>query len=241
MNNIFIYGPCSIDTESNLDYIAKSIKEMGINYLRAGAFKPRTSPYTFKGLKYAGIKILKRISDKYNLKSVSEILDIKDIKYFAENIDIIQLGARNMQNYTLLEELGKLKKPVIIKRGFMSTIKELLYAIEYLLQQGNEKIIICERGIRTFQKESRFSLDITSIFAIKEKTDFPVIVDPSHSTGKSGWVERASLASIAAGADGLMVETHRYPSMSLSDDNHIISVDELKKLHSKVMKIKEVL
>lgn len=240
-DSIFIYGPCSIDTEANLEYIAQNLQGIGVRYLRGGAFKPRTSPYSFKGLNYAGIKILRRVSEKFKLKSVSEILDVTDIDFFADNVDVIQLGARNMQNYTLLEEIGKLNKPVIIKRGFMSTIKELLYSIEYILQQGNDKIIICERGIRTFQAESRFSLDITSVFALKEKTHFPVIVDPSHSTGNSEWVESASLAAMAAGADGLMIETHKKPFVSLSDSQQIISVNELRELHKKAIEIKKIL
>ncbi|TYB31615.1 MAG: 3-deoxy-7-phosphoheptulonate synthase [Candidatus Mcinerneyibacterium aminivorans] len=239
--SFFIYGPCSIDTEANLEYIARNLKEMGVKYLRGGAFKPRTSPYTFKGLNYAGLKILKRVSKKYNLKSVSEILDVSYLKYFEENIDVIQLGARNMQNFTLLEEVGKLNKPIIIKRGFMSTIKELLYSIEYILQQGNDNIIICERGIRTFQQESRFSLDITSIFALKEKTNFPVIVDPSHSTGNANWIMNASFGVMAAGADGLMIETHQNPFVSLSDADQIISLEKLKKLHQKVIEIQKIL
>ena len=238
---ICIAGPCSIDTEQNLDIIAKKVASLGINYLRAGAFKPRTSPYSFKGLGSAGLKILKRVADKYNLKSVSEIVDVRNISYFEEYVDLIQIGARNMQNYVLLEEVGKLRKTVILKRGFMSTIDELLYSIDYLTYFGTTDIIICERGIRTFQKESRFSLDITSLFAIKERCDFPVIIDPSHSCGRAKWVKNASFAAIAAGADGIMVETHITPALSLSDATQTISLDELEDIVKIGRKIRSVI
>ncbi len=227
---LFIAGPCSIDTEENLDTIARSLVQNGITHMRAGAFKPRTSPYTFKGLGVAGLKILQRIAHEHSLSIVSEITTLNEISAFAEYVDVIQIGARNMQNFPLLEAAASLQKPLIIKRGFMSTIDEFLYAAEYAVTCGNNNVILCERGIRTFQQESRFSLDITAIPIIQERTSFPLIVDPSHSTGNHNWVEKIAYAAIAAGADGLMLEVHTTPRISLSDEQQIIDLPTLSRI-----------
>lgn len=227
---LYIAGPCSIDTEENLATIAHALSNAGVPYIRAGAFKPRTSPYTFKGLGAPGLAMLQRVATKYGLTTVSEVTTINELPLFNEYIDVLQIGARNMQNFPLLEAAASLHKPMIIKRGFMSTIDEFLYAAEYAVSCGNEKIILCERGIRTFQQEARFSLDITAIPILQEKTHFPVIVDPSHSTGNQRWVERVSYAAIAAGANGLMLETHILPHMSLSDEQQIIDLDTMSRI-----------
>lgn len=227
---LYIAGPCSIDTEENLECIAQSLRDAGVTHIRAGAFKPRTSPYTFKGLGVAGLTILKRVAERYGLTTVSEVTTINELSLFEQYVDVLQIGARNMQNFPLLEAAALLHKPMIIKRGFMSTIDELLYAAEYAVSCGNKDIILCERGIRTFQQESRFSLDITAIPILQEKTEFPIIVDPSHSTGNRNWVERISYAAIAAGADGLMLEAHVTPQLSLSDEQQIVDLNTMSRI-----------
>ena len=237
---IYIFGPCSIDTRENLFKIADKLSSLGVKYLRGGAFKPRTSPYSFKGLNLAGLKILKETATKYNMLTVSEILDVRNLDLLNKYVDVIQIGARNMQNFTLLNELGKTDKKIIIKRGFMSTIEELLYAVEYIVNSGNENILICERGIRTFVQSSRFSLDITSIPVLKDKTDYPIIVDPSHSTGYFKWVSNISYSAIAAGADGLMLETHITPWSSLSDSSQIVNLEETEKIINKSNEIYKI-
>lgn len=212
-----IAGPCSIESEEQLIKIAKTLKKNKIGFLRGGAYKARTSPYDFQGLELAGLMMLNRIAAEYDLITVSEIPSADLIPLFEEYVDIIQVGARNMQNYHLLKALGKATKPILLKRGFGATIEEWLMAAEYLFVHGNRNIIMCERGIRTFETYTRNTLDISSVLAIKELTHLPVIVDPSHASGRYQMVEPLSLAALAAGADGIMVEIHPEPTKALSD------------------------
>ncbi|MFZ3072647.1 MAG: 3-deoxy-7-phosphoheptulonate synthase, partial [Thermodesulfobacteriota bacterium] len=196
-----IAGPCSVETKALLIDCAKKVKEAGAGFLRGGAFKPRTSPYDFQGLGIEGLKFLKEAKKETGLPIVSEIMDPRDIDMFAENVDIIQIGARNMQNFRLLTEVGKLKKPVLLKRGLSATIKELLMSAEYIAAQGNTNIILCERGIRTFETATRNTLDLSAVPVLKEETHLPVFIDPSHATGKWHLVAPLAKAAIAVGAD----------------------------------------
>jgi len=212
-----VAGPCSIETKEQLAKIAKSVKESGATILRGGAYKPRTSPYTFQGLGEEGLKILKDVSDNIGIATATEVMDTRDVELVVKYADILQIGARNMQNFNLLKEVGQTKKPVILKRGLSATIKELLMSAEYILSEGNFNVILCERGIRTFEVFTRNTLDISAIPAIKMLSHLPVIVDPSHAAGKWGMVTPLSKAAVAAGADGLMVEVHPEPQEALSD------------------------
>ncbi|MDP8233868.1 MAG: 3-deoxy-7-phosphoheptulonate synthase [Candidatus Saelkia tenebricola] len=212
-----IAGPCAVESYEQLKSIAEAIKKAGSVVLRGGAFKPRTSPYSFQGLGEEGLKILRRVGDELNMVIVTEIMDARDLVLIEKYADIIQIGARNMQNFTLLREVGLSKKPVLLKRGISATIKEFLMAAEYILSGGNFQVMLCERGIRTFETETRFTLDINAISVIKQKSHLPVIVDPSHGTGKWNLVAAAARASIAAGADGLMIEVHNSPEDASSD------------------------
>ena len=242
MNEMFfIAGPCSIDTEDNLESIAREIKKAGAGYIRGGAFKPRTSPYTFPGIGKKGILMLEKAAERYGLTSVSEMTDYRMADFFAQHVDIIQIGARNMQNFVLLREAGMTGRRVLLKRGFMSTIDELLHSVDHLTDAGCKDIIICERGIRTFQGHSRFSFDATSIMEIKERTSFPVILDPSHVTGRRDRVESTALSGIAAGADGLMIEAHVEPDKSLSDSAQTVDMETLRMIFSKASKIRRSL
>ncbi len=214
---IVIAGPCSIESKEQLFEIAKKVKAAGAEILRGGAFKPRSSPYTFQGLGEEGLKILKEASQKVGIATATEVMDTRDVGLVAKYADILQVGARNMQNFNLLKEIGQIKKPVILKRGLSATIKELLMSAEYILSEGNFNVILCERGIRTFEDFTRNTLDISAVPSIKMLSHLPVIVDPSHATGKRGLVEPLSKASIAAGADGLLIEVHNNPKEALSD------------------------
>ena len=236
-----ISGPCAVESREQLLNIAKNVSKNGSNFLRGGAFKPRTSPYSFQGLGEEGLKLLKEAKKLTGMPIVTELMspDLLDL-FLEHDVDVLQIGARNMQNFTLLNELGKTDKKIIIKRGFMSTIEELLYAVEYIVNSGNEDILICERGIRTFVQSSRFSLDITSIPVLKDKTDYPIIVDPSHSTGYFKWVCNISYSAIAAGADGLMLETHITPWSSLSDSSQIVNLEETEKIINKSNEIYKI-
>lgn len=217
-NNVVVMaGPCSVESYEQVDIIANEVKSMGATFLRGGAFKPRTSPYAFQGMGIEGLKILREIGDKYNLPVVSELMDTEHIKEFVEYVDIIQVGARNMQNFALLKELGKLTTPILLKRGFSNTIEEWLMSAEYIMSGGNENVILCERGIRTFEPYTRNTLDISTIPIVKKLSHLPIIIDPSHAAGKWDLVESLSLASIAAGADGLIIEVHHEPEKALSD------------------------
>lgn len=229
-----IAGPCSVESKDQILSIAKFVKQQGANFLRGGAFKPRTSPYTFQGLGDEGIELLKYASEQTGLPIVTEIMSINHIDQFVENVDIIQVGARNMQNYELLRELGKVNKPILLKRGISATIEEFLLSAEYILAGGNENVILCERGIRTFEKFTRNTLDLSAVPALKKLSHLPVIVDPSHSTGLWWMVESLSKASVSVGADGLMIEVHNEPEKALSDGNQSLKPDNFANLMKKI-------
>lgn len=211
-----IAGPCSVESESQVCEVAMSVKEAGAKLYRGGAFKPRTSPYAFQGMREEGIKLLLEAKNQSGLPIVTEVMDISHLPLF-EDVDVIQVGARNMQNFELLKELGQLDKPILLKRGLSSTLQELLMSAEYIMAGGNEKVILCERGIRTFETATRNTLDLASIPLLKTMTHLPVIVDPSHATGIAHLVKPMAMAAAAAGADGLMIEVHNDPAKALCD------------------------
>jgi 3-deoxy-7-phosphoheptulonate synthase/chorismate mutase len=219
-----IAGPCSVESEAQMRLVAENLVKRGVRMLRGGAFKPRTSPYAFQGLGEEGLRILRDISLEYDLVTVSEILDPRHMELFAEYIDVLQIGARNMANFMLLREAGKSGKPVLLKRGFGATIEELIYASEYILSEGNSQVMLCERGIRTFEPLSRNTLDVTAIAILKQKTHLPVFADVSHAAGKRDLVVPLARASLAAGADGVMVEVHPDPARALSDREQQLSM-----------------
>ena len=223
-------GPCSVESEEQIIEIAKSIKESGANFLRGGAFKPRTSPYSFQGLEAEGLELLKIARKETGLPIVTEIMSTSMIDKFVDDVDVIQVGARNMQNFDLLKELGKIDKPILLKRGLSATIEELLMSAEYIMAGGNERVILCERGIRTFENYTRNTLDLSAIPAIKKLSHLPVIVDPSHAAGKSWMVDPLSKAAIAVGADGLIIEVHNDPANALCDGNQSITPESYAKL-----------
>lgn len=231
-----IAGPCCIESYDQLFSIASSIKKSGASLLRAGAFKPRTSPYSFQGLGKEGIDILIKVKDQLNIPIVSEILNISNIDMFSD-VDIIQVGARNMQNFELLKVLGKSKKTILLKRGFCNTIKEFLLSAEYIMSYGNENIILCERGIRSFNNITRNTLDISCIPLVKNMAHLPIIVDPSHASGKSNLIKPLSLASIACGADGVMIEVHNNPKISISDSEQAISCNTFKEISNDIISL----
>ncbi|OPF50769.1 3-deoxy-7-phosphoheptulonate synthase [Clostridium baratii] len=225
-----IAGPCSVESEEQILEVAESVKKSGAQFLRGGAFKPRTSPYSFQGLKYNGLDLLKLARKNTGLPIVTEIMSPYDVERFNEDVDIIQVGARNMQNFDLLKELGKINKPILLKRGLSATIEEFLMSAEYIMAEGNENVILCERGIRTFETYTRNTLDLSAIPAIKKLSHLPVIVDPSHATGKWWMVEPLSKAAIAIGADGLIIEVHNNPEKALCDGAQSIKPDVYNKL-----------
>jgi 3-deoxy-7-phosphoheptulonate synthase len=228
-----IAGPCAVESEQQVIAIAKAVKDAGAGLLRGGAFKPRTSPYSFQGMKLDGIEILKKAREETGMPIVTEIMSEKYIEAFLD-VDVIQVGARNMQNFELLKELGKLKKPILLKRGLANTIEEWLMSAEYIMSGGNMEVILCERGIRTFETYTRNTLDLSAIPLVKEKTHLPVIVDPSHASGLSRLVEPMSLASIGAGADGLMIEVHNNPACALCDGPQAITPEQFLNLQRKM-------
>ncbi len=209
--------------------------------LRGGAFKPRTSPYSFQGLKFEGLKILKECGDEFNMPIVSEVMDARDLEEAYDYIDMIQIGSRNMYNYTLLKEVGKTKKPILLKRGMSATLNEWIYAAEYIMSEGNMNVVLCERGIRTFESYTRNTLDLNTVAVIKDKYRVPIIVDPSHATGFREYVKPMSLASIAAGADGLIIESHINPDNAISDARQTINVKEMKEIIDKVKQMNKIL
>jgi 3-deoxy-7-phosphoheptulonate synthase / chorismate mutase len=213
----FVFGPCAVESYEQTAIVAKAVKEKGLKLLRGGAFKPRTSPYDFQGLGLEGLKILKRVADEYNLAVISEIVDPADIETACEYLDVIQIGARNMQNFALLKAAGSVNKPVLLKRGLAATIEEFIYAAEYIMAQGNGQIILCERGIRTYEKATRNTLDISAVPILKQETHLPVLVDVTHSTGRRDLLLPAAKAALAIGADGVMAEVHPDPAVALSD------------------------
>lgn len=214
---IVMAGPCSVESREMILDIAENVKKSGASVLRGGAFKPRTSPYSFQGLGEDGLKYLAEARERTGLLIVTEIMDLRNLDMFLRYADIIQIGARNMQNYDLLKEVGKVDRPVVLKRGMANTVKELLMSAEYVLSGGNDKVILCERGIRTFEDFTRFTLDLNAVPAIKSVSHLPVIVDPSHGTGKWDMVKAMSLAAVACGADGILVEVHHNPEEAFSD------------------------
>ena len=211
-----IAGPCSVESEEQIIAVAKAVKASGANLLRGGAFKPRTSPYAFQGLKASGLELLKKAKAETGMPIVTEIMSVAHIDLF-EDVDMVQIGARNMQNFELLKAVGKLNKPVLLKRGLANTIEEWLMSAEYIMSEGNRQVVLCERGIRTFEPMTRNTLDLSAIPLLKEKTHLPVIVDPSHASGLARLVKPLSLASVGAGADGLMIEVHNDPAKALCD------------------------
>ncbi len=218
-----IAGPCSVESAGQITDIARAVKASGAHFLRGGAFKPRTSPYAFQGLRYDGLHMLAEARKETGLPIVSEIMSPQDIEVFEETVDVIQVGARNMQNFDLLRQLGKSKKQVLLKRGLSSTIEEWLMSAEYILAGGNEQVILCERGIRTFETYTRNTIDLSAIPAVKKLSHLPVIVDPSHGTGKWWMVAPLARAAVAVGADGLMIEVHNDPAHALSDGQQSIT------------------
>ncbi len=235
-NFCFIAGPCSVESEFQIIEIAEKLKAAGANLLRGGAFKPRTSPYSFQGLGKEGIKLLLKAKKETGMPVVSEITCVTQEDLFYD-IDVVQIGARNMQNFELVKKVGQMKKPVLLKRGLCSTVEEWLMSAEYLLTEGATDVILCERGIRTFEPTSRSTLDLSSIPVLKERTHLPVIVDPSHASGNGRFVESLSLASAAVGADGLMIEVHTDPENALSDGAQAITPTAFSRLYDKVNKI----
>ncbi|MBZ9688033.1 3-deoxy-7-phosphoheptulonate synthase [Clostridium estertheticum] len=233
---VIISGPCSVEDYDNMHAIASGLKKTGVHILRGGAFKPRTSPYDFQGFKEEGLKTLKIVGDEFNMPIVTEVMDSKDIDLVLKYADMLQIGSRNMYNYSLLKEVGKLKTPILLKRGMSATLSEWLYAAEYIMSNGNENVVLCERGIRTFETYTRNTLDLSSVAAIKQKYRIPIIVDPSHGTGRRELVEQMSLASIAAGADGLMIESHITPNNAISDARQTVSIDTIDQIVKNVKK-----
>jgi len=229
-----IAGPCAVESRDSYIETARFLQATGIHILRGGLFKPRTSPYSFKGLRELGIDIIKEARQITGLPVATEIMDVRDIDLLYENTDILQVGSRNMQNFSLLEELGKLDKPILLKRGLSATIEEWLLAAEYILDGGNEKVILCERGIRTFEPYTRNTVDIGAVPLIKHLSHLPIIVDPSHATGKWHMVTPIAKAAIAAGADGIMVEVHQDPDRALSDGKQSLTPENFSKLFKQI-------
>ncbi len=226
-----IAGPCSVETQDQMDLAAQKVAAAGCNFMRGGAFKPRTSPYSFQGKGVEGLKMFRQAADKYNLPIVTELMDVRYLDDFLEyGVDVIQIGTRNMQNFDLLKEVGKIHTPVILKRGLCATLSEWLMSAEYIAAGGNHNIILCERGVRTFEKAYRNMLDVTAIPVLKKETHLPVIVDPSHAAGKASLVPALSKAAIAAGADGLLIEMHPNPCEAWCDADQALNPDELKTL-----------
>lgn len=238
-NFIVIAGPCSVENNEMIIETAEYVKSIGADMLRGGAFKPRTSPYSFQGLKEAGLEMLKEASKKANIPVVSEVMDPRDVETVYEYVDMFQIGSRNMQNFSLLMEVGKCDKPVMLKRGMAATIEDFIMAAEYIAAEGNDKIVLCERGIRTFENYTRNTLDLTAVPILKTLTKLPVIVDPSHGTGRSDLIVPMSLAAMAAGADGIMVEVHPEPACALSDAEQSLNFEEFKRLIKKVRETKD--
>ncbi len=221
-----IAGPCSVESREQITDVAKAIKASGATMLRGGAFKPRTSPYAFQGLKYEGLDLLKEAKAATGLPIVTELMSPYDLDRFVQDVDVIQIGARNMQNFELLKQLGKIDKPILLKRGLSATIEEWLMSAEYILSGGNGNVILCERGVRTFETYTRNTLDLSAIVAVKQVSHLPVIVDPSHATGKAWMVPALARAAIAVGADGLIIEVHNDPIHALCDGNQSIKPEQ---------------
>lgn len=222
----FIMGPCAVESYEQVKLVAQAMKEQGLHVMRGGAYKPRTSPYDFQGLGEEGLRILRQVADEFDMAIVSEILNPKDIEMALNYVDVIQIGARNMQNFELLKAAGAVKKPVLLKRGIAATIEEFIYAAEYIMAQGNDQIILCERGIRTYEKATRNTLDISAVPILKKETHLPVVVDVTHSTGRRDLLLPAAKAAIAIGADAVMAEVHPDPAVALSDSAQQMSIPQ---------------
>jgi len=235
-----IAGPCSVESEEQYLLAARQAKDAGASMLRGGAFKPRTSPYSFQGMGEEGLKIMAAAREETGLPLVTELMDPRDVETVLKYADVIQIGTRNMQNFQLLSEVGKVERPVLLKRGMSATIEELLMAAEYILKEGNSDVILCERGIRTFETATRFTLDISAIPVIKKQSHLPVVVDPSHSAGKRDLVLPLSLAAVAVGADGLLVETHPEPEAALCDGSQSLPVEDFKAFVTEVRRYAEL-
>jgi len=240
-NFTLIAGPCSIENEKQIFQIAEFLLKNNIKFLRGGAFKPRTSPYSFQGLGIEGLKLLGKVKKKTGLKIVSEAMDVVTIDQVAEIVDIVQIGSRSMQNFPLLKKAGQLKKPVLLKRGFSAKIEEFLLSAEYILSEGNQQVILCERGVRSFGDHARNMLDIAAIPVIKELTHLPIIVDPSHASGKRNLVTPLSNAALVAGSDGLLIEIHPQPENALSDGNQSLSFDDFSKLQKELFMLESAM
>lgn len=239
-NFAMIAGPCSVESAEQITGIAQAVKTAGANILRGGAFKPRTSPYAFQGLKEEGLRLLLEAKKATGMPIITEIMNIRALELF-EDVDIIQVGARNMQNFDLLQELGKTNKPILLKRGLANTLQELLMSAEYIMSEGNENIILCERGIRTYETYTRNTLDLSAVPVLHELTHLPVVVDPSHATGKAALVPSMAAAAAACGADGIMVEVHNNPSCALCDGAQSLTPDQFAKLNKTVQKVREAI
>ena len=235
-----IAGPCSVETEDQVETIARAVKESGAGMLRGGAFKPRTSPYDFQGLHGEGIRILLEVKKRTGMPIITEIMDIGHLPLF-EQVDVIQVGARNMQNFELLKELGRINKPVLLKRGLANNIKELLMSAEYIMAGGNEQIILCERGVRTFETYTRNTLDLSAVAVLHELSHLPVVVDPSHATGAARYVKPMAMAAAACGADGLMIEVHNDPAHALCDGPQSLTPEQFDDVAKAVRKIRGAL
>lgn len=233
-----IAGPCSVETEDQIIQVALAVKAAGASILRGGAYKPRTSPYAFQGLKDEGLRLLTNAKKATGMPIITEIMNIRTLELF-EDVDIIQVGARNMQNFDLLQELGKTNKPILLKRGLANTLQELLMSAEYIMSEGNENIILCERGIRTFESYTRNTLDLSAVPVLHELSHLPVVVDPSHGTGKSNLVPSMAMAAAAAGADGIMVEVHNNPSCALCDGAQSLTPMQFAELNRKINRVRE--
>lgn len=234
---VVMAGPCSVENADQIDAAAKGVKALGATILRGGAFKPRTTPYSFQGLGREGVLLLEHAANRCGLVSISEVMDVRDVDFMSQHIDILQIGARNMQNFDLLKEVGQCKRAVMLKRGLSATIKEFLLAAEYILSNGNHNVILCERGIRTFEDETRNTLCIATVPIVKELSHLPIIVDPSHGTGKPALIPPMARAAIAAGADGIMVEVHPNPDASMCDADQALNLDAFEKLMTDIAPI----
>jgi len=235
---VVMAGPCAVESEEQLMQTAAAVKAAGANILRGGAFKPRTSPYDFHGLGLQALKLLEKARTAYGLPIITEVLDSRDVTWIGEYVDILQIGARNMQNFALLKEVGKSRKPVLLKRGMHSTLKEWLNCAEYILSEGNPQVILCERGIRTFETYTRNTLDLSIVPAVHELTHLPIIVDPSHATGRVSLIKSMALAAVTAGADGLLIEVHYRPETALSDRDQQLNLPQFADLMQAVLRLK---
>ncbi len=222
----FVAGPCAVESYEQVRQVAKAMKDQGLTLLRGGAFKPRTSPYDFQGLGFEGLKILRQVANEFNLAVVSEIMNPNDLEQASDYVDVIQIGARNMQNFDLLKAAGSVKKPVLLKRGMSATIEEFMYAAEYIISTGNDQVILCERGIRTYERATRNTLDISAVPILKKETHLPVMVDVTHSTGRKDLLLPAAQAALAIGTDGIMAEVHPDPAVALSDSAQQMDIPE---------------